>query len=109
MIRIDAGGSMLTEGISELALQELKAVNEENYPKPWEVILYPEHMQLMARLKQLVFLPTDSQVKHNYPRVQFHGMTVIQDLNFSKDMIEMRDARGKSLAVIVNLSLPSYG
>lgn len=106
MIRIDATGSTLTEKIAALALKETKAAfTEEAYPRPWETHLHPDQFVFMAKLKSTVFLPTNFQEKLNYPPVQFHGMKVIQDPSFPKNMIELRDARGKSLAAIVNLAV----
>jgi hypothetical protein len=105
VITIDAKGNPLTKGMTESVLKETKeSFIEEAYPKPWEVHLYPDQLIFLAKLKACVFLPTDFQVKHNYPPVQFHGMPVIQDPNFPKNMIEIRDARGKSLAAIRNLA-----
>ena len=105
MITVDANGKALNKSISDATLEHAKAVfNEDAYPQPWEVHLNPDQMMLLGKLKACVYLPTDFQVKHNYPPVQFHGMKVVQDPNFPKNMIEIRDARGKSLAAIRNLA-----
>jgi hypothetical protein len=106
MITLDANNSPLTKSMSESALKAAKETfNEDAYPKPWEVITHPDQMTFLGRLKACVSLVTNFQEKQNYSQVQFHGMKVIQDRNFPKDMIEIRDAKGKSLAAIKNLSV----
>ena len=106
MITIDALGKALSEPLFRNALRETKvSFTEEAYPQPWEVILNHELFPSMAKLKCCYFLPTDFQVKHNYPPVEFHGMKVIQDSSFPKNMVEIRDARGKSIAAIKNLAV----
>ena len=105
MINIDALGKAIGESLSKYTMEKTKeAFNADAYPQPWEVHLNPDQMMLLGKLKACVYLPTEFQVKHNYPPVQFHGMPVIQDPNFPKNMIEIRDARGKSLAAIRNLA-----
>lgn len=105
MITVDANGKPLAKSIAESTLEYTRAVfKEEAYPQPWEVHLNPEQMMFLGKLRHCVYLPTDFQVKQNYPPVLFHNMIVIQDPNFPKNMIEIRDARGKSLAAIRNLA-----
>src|SRR5215467_3077271 len=104
MITTDAKYKPLTRTLAEVTIESARDVfKEDAYPQPWEVHLYPDQLAAMQKLKECVFLPTDFQVKLPYPPIKFYGMTVIQDPNFPKDVIEIRDARGKSLAVIRNL------